>query len=55
MLYGVDIVTTANELGHTNAMTTANIYAHQIAMAKAKKRLQKFCSLCAMWVTYLPL
>lgn len=55
MLYGVDIVTTANEFGHANAMTTANIYAHQIAMAKAKKRLQKFCSLCAMWVTYLPL
>lgn len=53
MLYGVDIVTTANELGHANATTTANIYAHQIAMAK--KRLQKFCSLCAMWVTYLPL
>ena len=33
---GVDIVTTANELGHANATTTANIYAHQIAMAKAK-------------------
>ena len=24
------------ELGHANATTTANIYAHQIAMAKAK-------------------
>ena len=33
---GIDIVTTANELGHANATTTANIYAHQIAMAKAK-------------------
>lgn len=33
---GVDIVTTANELGHANATTTANIYAHQIAMAKTK-------------------
>ena len=37
MLYGVDIVTTANELGHANAMTTANIYAHQITMAKGQK------------------
>lgn len=36
MLYGVDIVTTANELGHASATTTANIYAHQIAMAKAR-------------------
>ena len=36
MLYGVDIVITANEFGHANAMTTANIYAHQIAMAKAR-------------------
>ena len=33
---GVDIVTTANELGHASATTTANIYAHQIAEAKAK-------------------
>lgn len=33
---GVDLVTTANELGHSNATTTANIYAHQIAEAKAK-------------------
>ena len=33
---GVGIVTTANELGHTNATTTANIYAHRIAMAKAR-------------------
>ena len=33
---GVDIVTTANELGHSSATTTANIYAHQIAEAKAK-------------------
>lgn len=28
--------TTANELGHANATTTATIYAHQIATAKAK-------------------
>ena len=33
---GVDIVTTANELGHASATTTATIYAHQIAEAKAK-------------------
>lgn len=33
---GVDIVTAANELGHANATTTATIYAHQIAEAKAK-------------------
>ena len=33
---GVDLVTTANELGHANATTTANIYAHQIAIAQAK-------------------
>lgn len=33
---GVDLVTTAAELGHANATTTATIYAHQIAEAKAK-------------------
>lgn len=33
---GVDLVTAAGELGHANATTTANIYAHQIAEAKAK-------------------
>ncbi len=33
---GIDIVTTANELGHASATTTATIYAHQIAEAKAK-------------------
>lgn len=33
---GVDIVTTANELGHADANTTAKIYAHQISVAKAK-------------------
>lgn len=33
---GVDLVTTANELGHSNATTTAAIYAHQISEAKAK-------------------
>jgi len=33
---GVNIVTTANELGHASATTTANIYARQIAEAKAK-------------------
>lgn len=31
---GVDIVTTANELGHANPNTTALIYAHQISIAK---------------------
>ena len=33
---GVDLVTTANELGHANATTTAMICAHQIAIAKAR-------------------
>ena len=33
---GIDLVTTANELGHANATTTATIYAHQIAIAQAK-------------------
>lgn len=33
---GVDLVTAANELGHANATTTANIYAHQISVARAK-------------------
>ena len=33
---GIDIVTTANELGHASAATTTSIYAHQIAQAKAK-------------------
>lgn len=33
---GIDLVTTANELGHANATTTATIYAHQIATAKTK-------------------
>ena len=33
---GVDLVTAASELGHANATTTANIYAHQIAVAKAR-------------------
>lgn len=33
---GIDLVTTANELGHANATTTATIYAHQISSAKAK-------------------
>ncbi len=33
---GIDIVTTAGELGHADATTTAKIYAHQIAEAKAK-------------------
>ena len=32
---GVDLVTTAAELGHTDATTTAMIYAHQIAKARA--------------------
>ena len=33
---GVDLVTTAHELGHANASTTATIYAHQIEEAQAK-------------------
>lgn len=33
---GVDLVTAANELGHANATTTANIHAHQIAIAQAR-------------------
>ena len=33
---GVDLVTTAAELGHTDATTTAMIYAHQIAKARAE-------------------
>lgn len=33
---GVDLVTAASELGHATATTTANIYAHQIAIAKAR-------------------
>ena len=33
---GIDLVTTAAELGHANATTTATIYAHQIALARAK-------------------
>ena len=31
---GVDLVTTAAEMGHANANTTALIYAHQIAVAR---------------------
>lgn len=33
---GVDIVTTAAELGHASPTTTANMYAHEIAIARAK-------------------
>lgn len=33
---GIDLVTTAHELGHANATTTATIYAHSIAVAQAK-------------------
>ena len=32
---GVGLVTTAAELGHANANTTAMIYAHRIALARA--------------------
>ena len=39
---GVDLVTTANELGHSNATTTATIYAHVIADAKAKAEEARF-------------
>ena len=33
---GVDVVTAAAELGHANAATTTTIYAHQIAVARAR-------------------
>lgn len=33
---GVDLVTTAHELGHANATTTANIYAHVVEESRAK-------------------
>ena len=33
---GIDLVTAASELGHADATTTAKIYAHQIAEARAK-------------------
>jgi integrase len=33
---GTDIVTASSELGHSNANVTASIYAHPIAMARAK-------------------
>ena len=33
---GIDLVTAASELGHADATTTAKIYAHQIAAARAK-------------------
>lgn len=49
---GVDIVTTANELGHANATTTANIYAHQIAMARPEQ--QKCEEVCSPIVTRKP-
>lgn len=39
---GVDLVTAASELGHSNAITTATIYAHVIAEAKAKAEDARF-------------
>lgn len=33
---GVDLVTAARELGHSSPITTATIYAHEIAIARAK-------------------
>lgn len=33
---GVDIVTAAAELGHASPTTTANMYAHELAIARAK-------------------
>lgn len=39
---GVDLVTAANELGHSNATITAAIYAHQIAEAKARAEEARF-------------
>ena len=36
IMNGVDIVTAAAEMGHASPSTTANIYAHQFAVARAK-------------------
>lgn len=36
ILNGVDMVSAAAELGHASPSTTANIYAHQFAIARAK-------------------
>lgn len=33
---GIDVVTVSRQLGHSNATTTASIYAHQIAEAQTK-------------------
>ena len=33
---GVDLVNAAAELGHATASTTLNIYAHQVARARAE-------------------
>ncbi len=33
---GADLFTTAAELGHATATTTANIYAYQVARARAE-------------------
>ena len=36
IMNGVDVVTAAAEMGHASPTTTANIYAHQFAIARAK-------------------
>lgn len=36
ILNGVDMVSAAAEQGHASPSTTANIYAHQFAIARAK-------------------
>ena len=36
IMNGVDLVTAAAEMGHASPSTTANIYAHQFAIARAK-------------------
>ena len=36
IMNGVDVVTAAAEMGHASPSTTANIYAHQFAIARAK-------------------
>ena len=36
ILNGVAMVSAAAELGHASPSTTANIYAHQFAIARAK-------------------
>ena len=50
---GVDLVTTAAELGHANANTTATIYAHQIAIARATAADVR-AGVCGKKIVYRP-